>query len=415
MDMIKLHLGTSPKIHLEVVDQPRTEDERWRDLWDGSLRSDNEKQVNDLVSKLRPNCRNLIVIGIGGSSLGTKAIHDAILGSTWNLIPHNDRNGSRLFVLDNIDPASVASTIEIVKLDDPKLKHTVVCVVSKSGETLEIAANLMVALETLEDASFVAITGESGSLRDLASDYNWQTLLVPNGVGGRFSVLSAVGLFPAAMCGVDIVAMLDGAKAMNQCCSAKNNPAKSLAAFLIGHAEDNRTLQVMMPYCDGLTNLAHWWVQLWAESLGKKNKQGVRVGPTPFAAIGATDQHSMLQLWREGPTDKVIGFVGVEQGRDLDLGDRSISQNFNCLRNKSMREVLNTEQEATAQAVADAQQPTWTLTFPHVDACSIGQFFALWQITTAIAGEMLKVNPYDQPGVELGKLLTAQKLQDTKH
>ena len=416
MDMITLTLGALPKTQLEVgacLKHSQGVDERWRDLWNGSLRSDTEQHVHSLVNKLRPTCRNLIVIGIGGSSLGLKAIHHALLGRNWNLVPHDQRDGPCLFVLDNVDPTTIASTYSIVKLNDPTLEHTVVCVISKSGETVEIAANLMLAVQQLQQATFVAITGKTGSLRNYAEEKGWDTLLVPDGVGGRFSVLSAVGLFPAAMCGVNIAEILDGAHAMALTChTADENLAASLAAFLIGHTLEQRPIQIMMPYCDSLDNLAHWWVQLWAESLGKINKNNVRVGPTPIVAIGATDQHSVLQLWREGPTDKVIGFVGIEKGEDLDLGTEAISDTISWLCGKTIREVLHAEQHATTQAVSAADQPTWTLTIPHVDAGTIGQFFALWEITTAIAGRLLQVNPYDQPGVELGKQLTVEKLQN---
>ena len=419
MEMIKLQLGTNPANcidctkHVETVQAiAGSEDQRWWDLWKGPMRIAHEQSVGSLASALREGCRNLVVIGIGGSSLGAKAIHGALSGSNWNLLKHGERNGPRLFFLDNIDPETTASTYTIVKSDDPAMKHTVVCVISKSGETIEIAANLMIAQQELPKATFVAITSESGSLCTFAKEQDWYTLAVPEGVGGRFSVLSPVGLFPAAMCGVDIAELLDGANAM--CCACtelENNPAASLAAFLMGHASEGRTIQVMMPYCDGLSDLAAWWVQLWAESLGKFDEQGTRTGPTPIAATGTTDQHSVLQLWREGPTDKVIGFVGVDHMQKLNLGDNPVSSNLEWLRNKTMHEVLVAQQKATTDAVAQAGQATWTLTLPKVDAASLGQFFALWQVATAIAGRILRVNPYDQPGVELGKLLAAKKLR----
>ncbi len=416
MDMIKLNLGTLPKHQLDscsFIEHAQGADERWLDLWHGSLRVENVESVRNLAQKLQPNCRNLIVIGIGGSSLGLKAIQQALLGSNWNLMEHRKRNGPRLFVLDNIDPSTVATTYEFVKSDDLDLQHTVVCVISKTGETVEVITNLMVALRELRGATYVAITGESGSLREFATENDWETLLIPEGVGGRFSVLSPVGLFPACMCGVNIEELLDGANTMSNICMKQgDNPAAQLASFLISHATEGRTHQVMMPYDDGCIGLAHWWVQLWAESLGKVNAENNRVGPTPLVALGTTDQHSMLQLWREGPTDKVIGFVGVDHGRDIDLGDQPLAQHVAWLCKKTMREVLKAEQEATTEAVSEANQPTWTIMLPKVDACSIGQFFALWEITTAIAGRMLGVNTYNQPGVELGKILLVKKLRD---
>ena len=416
MNMIKLNLGNPPQHQLDsssYIEHAPSKDERWLELWDGSLRTEHVESVRILTKKLKPSCKNLIVIGIGGSSLGVKAIQQALLGSSWNLLDSSKRNGPRLFVLDNIDPSTVESTYGLVKSDDPDLQHTVVCVISKTGETVEVTTNLMVALRELSGATFVAITGESGTLREFAELNGWDTLSVPEGVGGRFSVLSPVGLFPASMCGVHIEEILDGAKTMSKSCLKEgDNPAAQLSSFLISHATEGRTNQIMMPYDDGCVGLAHWWVQLWAESLGKVNAKNNRVGPTPLVALGATDQHSMLQLWREGPTDKVIGFVGVEQGLDIDLGDQPLAQPVAWLCKKTMREVLKAEQEATTEAVSDANQATWTITLPKVDACSIGQFFALWEITTAIAGRMLGVNTYNQPGVELGKILLVKKLRD---
>jgi glucose-6-phosphate isomerase len=315
-----------------------------------------------------------------------------------------------LFVLDNVDPKTIQSTYKQIQQDDPSQQHTVVCVISKSGETIEIASNLMVALQKLPRATYVAITGRTGSLRSFAEDQGWPTLDVPEGVGGRFSVLSQVGLFPAAMCGIDISSMLDGANAMAEHCNKPENMASILARYLIGHTIDLRPMHIMMPYCDSLVQCTHWWVQLWAESLGKLNKNTVRVGPTPIAAIGATDQHSVLQLWREGPADKVIGFIHVQEGDDLDLGKRVLFDTTPWLGNKTMREVLTAEQQATAEAVADGDQPTWTLSLEQVSPHTIGQLFALWELTTAYAGNLLQIDPYTQPGVELGKQLTVEKL-----
>jgi glucose-6-phosphate isomerase len=214
------------------------------------------------------------------------------------------------------------------------------------------------------------------------------------------------------MCGIDVNALLDGAREMDDACKQETkNPAADLAAALVGAMQEGRNIHIMMPYCDRLIQFAHWYVQLWAESLGKITSEGVRVGPTPIAAIGATDQHSMLQLWREGPMDKVIGFLVVDTTNEIKLGDTPISASQAWLCDHTIGSLLHAQQQATQCSMQDANQATWTLTLATVDAGSVGQFIALWQATVAIAGRLLHVNPYNQPGVELGKQLTRESLK----
>jgi glucose-6-phosphate isomerase len=403
MSTIKLDIEIPTKSTIDVASAIESAneaigvgDERWRLLWHEPMLNDHLNAIQSLVSRLGPTCKNLLLIGIGGSALGARALHGAL-----------GKESPNFFVLDNIDPFTVKKTIDSIKSNDPELENTVVTVISKSGETAEVTSLLMVIERELQNATFVAITGSKGTLHDLAQSRNWPTLPVPDGVGGRFSVLSPVGLFPAAMCKIDIKALLDGAKEMDELCQQKkNNPAGRLAAGLIGSMQEGKHIHVMMPYCDRLVQFANWYVQLWAESLGKFNSEGNRVGPTPIAAIGSTDQHSMLQLWREGPNDKVIGFVTLQETTKIELGDCEISESQSWLCGKNLASILKAQQKATDQAVQDANQPTWTLTFERLDERSVGQFIALWQDTVAIAGRLLDVNPYDQPGVELGKQLT---------
>ena len=372
------------------------DDEQWRMLWHDPMREEHLQSVLALTGKLKPNCVNFLLLGIGGSALGARALHSALGDGT----PH-------FFVLDNIDPHTVRQTIDAMQVNDPTFEHTVVAVISKSGETAEITSLLMVIEPVMSNATFVAITGASGTLRNYANTKKWPTLPVPNGVGGRFSVLSPVGLFPASMCGINITDLLSGAKEMDERCQQeKNNPAGLLAAGLVGAMQEGKPIHVMMPYCDRLVQFAHWYVQLWAESLGKCNNDGQRIGPTPIAAIGATDQHSMLQLWREGPLDKVIGFVTVKETDRVELGTHTISESQEWLCGQTLDSLLRAQQLATEKALLDANQPTWKLTLDNIDAHSIGQFIALWQATVAIAGRLLNINPYNQPGVELGKQLT---------
>jgi len=411
MDQIKLDLNIPFEVTLDVASSVADAtkdaghgDERWRTLWLDPMRTKHLKETGGLVESLKPDCKNLLLIGIGGSALGSRALHAALSIRTDDT--------PNFFVLDNIDPHTVLGTIKCIQGHDPTFKHTVVVVVSKSGETAEISALSMVIKSAMPNATFVAITGETGTLNRVASQHNWTTLSIPKGVGGRFSVLSPVGLFPAAMCGIDIEGLLDGAALMDeQCKQSTNNPAADLAVMLISALGAQRSVHVMMPYCDRLNQFAHWYVQLWAESLGKQNTEGKRVGPTPVAAIGVTDQHSMLQLWREGPRDKVIGFVSVQETEDIDLGS-PLDASQDWLQGQSLHSLQNAEMRATRESMHDANQATWSLTFKKLDAHSIGQFIALWQDTVAIAGRLLQINPYNQPGVELGKKLTRDALDN---
>ena len=377
-------------------------DERWRMLWREPMQSEQLGAIENLVARHQP-CKNVLIIGIGGSALGTKALHQALGGQSH----------TNVFVLDNIDPHTFIKTVDAIKANDEECADTVVVVISKSGGTTEMSALLMATQNVLPSATYIAITGESGCLRTHAIEQGWDTLLVPEGVGGRFSVLSPVGLFPIALCGINIRSLLEGATQMDdRCIELNNNPAGELAAALVSAMQDGKSVQVMMPYCDRLVQLSNWYVQLWAESLGKVNTDGVRVGPTPMTALGATDQHSMLQLWREGPTDKVIGFLEVAHEQDVELGNTPLASSQSWLCGQTLGSLLNTQRIATEQAVRNAEQGTWTLTMPEVNANSIGQFIALWQDTVAIAGRLMHLNPYNQPGVEFGKELTKNALTE---
>jgi glucose-6-phosphate isomerase len=371
-------------------------DERWRLLWRDPMQQEHLQAVDVLVQSLLP-CKNLLLLGIGGSALGAMALHSALC---------HDQAPS-FFVLDNIDPNTVQEILGQILKSDPSLSQTVVAIISKSGETAEIAALSMVVESTLSNATFVAITGKEGSLREHAIEKGWATLDVPTGVGGRFSVLSPVGLFPAAMCGIDVQSLLDGAASMDdRCMQLQDNPAATLASGLVAALHGGQDIHVMMPYCDRLMPFAQWYVQLWAESLGKIGTDGTRIGPTPIAARGTTDQHSTLQLWKEGPANKVIGFINVASQPNVLLGDEPIGPSTQWLCGQTLEDLFHAEETATHEVVKEAGQSTWILTLPELNAHSVGQLIALWQDTVAIAGRLLKVNPYDQPGVEIGKQLT---------
>jgi len=395
---------------------------RWRGLPFDPMRGEHLGAIESIVSGLRGRFDNMVVLGIGGSALGNIALQSALNPSTWNLQRNESRHGPRLFVLDNIDPAHVAQTIRFIEANGG-FERTLVNVVSKSGETAETAAQFMVLREALIRAvgkdrhheHIVAITDPvKGTMRSICDEAGYATLPVPDGVGGRFSVLSPVGLFSAAMCGIDIAGLLDGAEAMDSRCSElalDENPAAMLATIFVRLGQENgKTNHVMMPYANGLYLMADWFRQIWAESLGKRvNDAGEEVfaGFTPIKALGATDQHSQIQLYREGPNDKVIALLAVEDfGDDVAIPSGLGVEALSYLEGSTLGALLDAERRATAYALTESQRPNLTITFPRVDAHHIGEFVQLWQMATAFAGLMLGIDAYDQPAVELGKQAT---------
>jgi glucose-6-phosphate isomerase len=297
---------------------------------------------------------------------------------------------------------------------------TLALVVSKSGGTVETAAQLLVIQQWLEaklpagdvKKRIVAITDPAqGPLRAQATEQGWPTLAVPPNVGGRFSLLSPVGLLPALLAGIDIDAMLDGARTMAARCTTtvlRDNPAGIVAAVhVLQHRLRGRSINVMLPYSDRLRPFAAWYVQLWAESLGKRLDRGGRVveqGPTPIAAVGATDQHAQMQLFMEGPRDKLITFVRVEDpGKDLTIPKSNGANAY--LGGTTLHQLLDAEREGTTQALAIDGRPSLTLSLARLDAATLGALFFLYEAATAFAGELYGVYAFDQPGVEHGKRL----------
>jgi glucose-6-phosphate isomerase len=435
--------------------------ERWRDLPFDPLRAEHLRAIKTIVDQRKGRFDNLVVLGIGGSALGNIALQSALNSPTYNLLPSTDargagvppassassfRPGPRLFVIDNVDPNYFSSILDFCQSQPGTsgggLKSTLFNVISKSGETAETAAQFMIIRDKLKHAlgpayadNIVAITDPAkGTMRKICDAEKYATLPVPDGVGGRFSVLSPVGLFSAAMCGIDIESLLNGAADMDRRCSStdiRDNPAAVLAYLLVElGTSTGKPNHVLMPYANQLYLLADWYRQLWAESLGKqydKNRDEVFAGFTPIKALGATDQHSQIQLYREGPNDKVIGFVEVEsfssptpsRGAGVPPASPASLSSFDVpipaglgvdatkyLEGRSLATLLTAEKRATEYACVESQRPNYTLRFPRVDAYHVGQFIQLWQVATAYAGLMLNIDAYDQPAVELGKQAT---------
>lgn len=390
--------------------------QRWMDLpSDTALAA----EIDAFAAAARQRYQDFILIGIGGSSLGAIATVQALTNPFRNLQPSAERNGPRFFVLDNPDPEKVAATLAMVDLP-----NTLINVVTKSGQTAETMANFLVARQALERAvgkdqareQIVATTDpSSGLLRELADHEGYRTFPVPPGVDGRMTVLSAVGLLPAAMCGCDTHHLLAGARAMRartQGADVWQNPAYLLAALcILADTRLGKAMLVTMPYADALWGLTDWFRQLWAESLGKRLSvagEEVFAGQTPIKALGAIDQHSQIQLYTEGPNDKLISMIAVEKYRaeatvhDVPAGIPDLEY----LRGAELGQLLKHEQHATAWALTQALRPNYTMTIPRIDAGVIGEFYYLYELQTVMGGALLNVNPFGQPGVEAGKNAT---------
>lgn len=368
---------------------------------------------------LAQNFSTVVILGIGGSALGTIALRTALLHPFWNELSDEERDFfPKLYVLDNVDPATIAPFLD--RLD---LGRALFVVASKSGGTAETMSQYLIVRKRLQeelDDGYVrhllfVTDPEKGVLRKIANAEGIATLPVPASVGGRFSVLSAVGLLPAAMVGIDVRALLAGAAEMRDRCGGDelaSNPAGVFAVLqYLADTEKDANVHVMMPYSDPLKDVADWFRQLWAESLGKQKSRGgddVFVGPTPVKALGTTDQHSQVQEYVEGPFDKTITFLAVRENPvDLeipnlhpDLGELAY------LGGHTLNELLNTERLATEAALAKRGRMNMTIELPRVDAHSLGGLFMLLEIATVYAGHLYGIDPMDQPGVELGKQLT---------
>ncbi|OGL73582.1 hypothetical protein A3D72_03410 [Candidatus Uhrbacteria bacterium RIFCSPHIGHO2_02_FULL_57_19] len=342
---------------------------------------------------------DLLVIGIGGSDLGAKTLIRAL----------DTGRGMCVSFLGNPDPEAVAHVL--AGLD---LKKTAVNVVSKSGETMEVLAVFLVIRERLirsvgkgkHARQVVVTTGGSGALREMAEREGYAVLPVPENVGGRFSVFSSVGLFPAACAGIDVERLLAGAK--NQV-DDPSQSEKFASLQVLGWRKDLR-VSVLMPYGEALSTLSVWYAQLLAESLGKT----AAVGPTPYPALGAADQHSQLQLWMEGPADKIVTFVEAGKFRHAFRVPKAFPDILaaGALSGVDLEEIMHAERQATSEVLRDAGRPNGTIFIPTISEESVGALLQFFMQATAVAGSLLGIDAFNQPGVEAGKRLTRAILEN---
>ncbi|MCX7965635.1 MAG: hypothetical protein N2596_03300 [Syntrophorhabdaceae bacterium] len=351
--------------------------------------------------------KNLVLLGIGGSSLGTETIFHALLHPLHNIEEDARGKKPRYFILDNIDPVRIKSVVELVKRDK---EETLLIVISKSGETPETMSQFMIFKEILKSSKdykkrIVIITDKNkGMLREIVKKEGYPSLPVPEGIGGRFSVLTPVGMFPSSVMGLNIEEIINGAQAMSEHIDKadyRKNLAVVLASILYIMDMKGKHIHVMMPYCEKLNAFADWFRQLEAESLGKKG-----MGPTPLKSTGVTDQHSQLQLYIDGPKDKCITFLycgGITQPIPNSI---PYIDGLDYLGAKDMAELFHAEFLGTRRSLTEAKTPHLTITLNEVSLFNIGALFFLYEMVIAFMGFMYNVDAFDQPAVELGKIYT---------
>ncbi|MGE5370771.1 MAG: glucose-6-phosphate isomerase [Solirubrobacterales bacterium] len=369
-------------------------------------------EIKAAAEEVARRCENVVLLGIGGSALGTRAVLQFLKGPYYNLTPGGR---PRLFVLDNIDPVLVSHLENTIDMAKTALIYT-----SKSGATPETAANFVYFLERYrsaggkpEDVIIICDKKENGINR-IAADLKCRLFHIPGGLPGRFSVLSSVGFLPAEIAGIDAAALLDGADSVHR--SILEQPVLKNGLFLLGaalyqQANYHRNIHVLFNYSSLLSEFGLWFMQLWAESLGKSenlNQEEVHTGTTPLACVGATDQHSLLQLFKEGPADKVFGFVylnTVPNDPVLPSGFEHENE-YTYFGGHTMKGQLDTERVATAISLIRAGHPCYEVTVRGVDGASLGALFYFYEALVAFSAELWGIDPYNQPGVEEGKNMT---------
>jgi glucose-6-phosphate isomerase len=374
--------------------------------------------IGQYADEARGSFDTVCVAGIGGSALGAWALDCGIRG------PHPVQGAftsqhPRLVILDNVDPSFTTAALASM---EPR--RTLVVVIAKSGGTAETVASFLIVRDWLEQAlgrrqaarRIVAVTTEGkGDLFALSQAEGYSVFGIPENVGGRFSVLSPAGLLPAALIGIDIRKLTRGARSMTHLCWQPDPGANIALRAALCHwliwTRKAKPIQVAFPYSNHLWGTAFWFRQLWAESLGKARTRAgeeLHTGQTPVAALGTTDQHSQVQLYIEGPNDKVFTFWAVKK---FSSTGRIPKRRFNlpafdALAGRTLAELIDAERRSTAAALVENGRPNCTVTLDRVDEEHLGAFLQMMEFQTAFMGELLDINAFDQEGVELGKRFT---------
>ncbi len=395
----------------------------WQNLT--SNQEDVVREIEDYCNSVRDRFEYFIVLGVGGSALGAKVIFNSLCSSVHNMLSKEERKVPKFFVLDNIDPVEIDEYLSVIEPE-----KTLINVVSKSGTTTETMMHFLTFYEKIKkcvgeknvNEHFVFITDKKqGILHELEISENIKSFYIPAGVGGRFSVLSPVGLLPACMLGLDIKKLIDGARQMQiRCQSEKDNPAfdKAVLEYVLNKKGVN--IVVTIPYSSKLKEFSYWYAQILAESIAKevdRNGNKINCGLTPVSALGATDQHSQLQLYMEGPEDKLIVCVKVNQfSKNLQCSSDAFNlKELQHLKNVEFGKLINAERKSTLCGLANRGVPYIEIEIEKIDEFALGQLFMLSMYEIAYLGELYNVDAYNQPGVEFGKKVTLAALGVDKY
>jgi glucose-6-phosphate isomerase len=385
-----------------------------------------EEYLDEMISycgAIGKKAESFVVFGIGGSALGPLAVATALIHLHHNELPASKRKGPKLYVEDNVDPERMAALLDVLDL-----KTAYFNVITKSGETSETLSQFLILYNMLkkelgaEEAKkhiIVTTTVGKGTLYNISAKEGFKVYDVQKGVGGRFSVLSPVGLVTFAAMGMDIKAMLKGAATMAEASANGDiykNPTLMSAYLKWVSMKQGKNISVLMPYADGLKYMADFYCQIWAESLGKEvdvNGKVINAGQTPAKALGVTDQHSQVQLYTEGPFDKVVTFIAVDEYRSTVTIPHDDVDACDFLKGHTMNELINAERKATEFALMKAGRSNFTIYLPVVNEETIGELLMYFMYDTAFAGALLNIDAYNQPGVEEGKKATFAMLGRT--
>lgn len=366
------------------------------------------QQAQSLYQKFRHK-KYFIHIGIGGSSLGPEMLISALgHGSSVSFI-----------FINNVDPDDIHHKIQNIPLEE-----SLIYVVSKSGSTVETMASLIIMINKLKslgveekdfkDSLVFCTDPENGELREISEQWNISTLDIPSSVGGRFSVLSPVGLFPAFFAGINVESVLEGAKSLKKDLIPSEESSHFISFATLGFwlkalYDQNINQTVLMPYSSKLRKFSSWFVQLWAESLGKDGQ-----GLTPIPAYGATDQHSQMQLFMEGPSSKALFLLEIANFKyEFSMENSVNSPTFRNLSGHHLTGLLKAELQGTLKALEEKQRPVCHLSIPEINEKSLGELIIFFECLTVLMSSCLSVNPFNQPGVEAGKKYAKDWLNKT--
>lgn len=397
-------------IHLSNIE---SYEEKIKQVHEGILNSEfgfeeilykQDEVIDDILKytdEIKSDIENFVVVGIGGSALGPKAVHYAINGKYYN--EKKDKNYPNIYFSETVDPDAMKELFDTIDLS-----KTLFNIITKSGSTSETMSQFLIIEEMLikeglkpDDHLVCTTSNKMGDLYKIAKEKEYKMFFIPENVGGRFSELTPVGLLPAAITGINIKQLLNGAKKMAERCKDVPNPAYMYG--LLQHLEINRgkNISVLMPYADRLKYITDWYVQLWAESLGKR----VDFGQTPVSAMGPVDQHSKIQLFVDGPNDKVITFISVLNYKNEINIPRKYEdvKGANYLGGNTLNRLIKTEKFATEYALTKHNKSNMSIIIDRINEETIGEIIYFFELATVFLAKLEKINPFNQPGVEDGK------------